>query len=101
MGEAKAKNEAVEAAVEHLKQNPLGKEVQLTLTQACSMTALNRSVAMLNNEAQFLAQIGQREVADELMKSADHLQKAQTRFLADTQRSIIVPKAPVLQGLNP
>lgn len=101
MGEAKARNEAVDAAVQHMKANPPGPEVQLTLLQACVLTAMNRSTAALNNEAQFLAQIGQRDAADELLKSADHLAKYQVRFLAETTQRIIRPQPPVIQGLNP
>lgn len=89
MGDAKTKAVAVEAAVQHLKQNPPGPEVHLTLLQACVLTALNRSTAALNNEAQFLVQIGEKEAAAELMGSAEHLVKFQTRFLSDSQRRVI------------
>lgn len=80
-----------------LANPPPNADVQLTAPQVVAYHALRRHVATLSGDAEMLANLGERSIADELNALAGVLDALSAKYLAEVQRKVIVPSGVVVQ----
>ncbi len=90
MGEARAREESARVAAAEAARGP--SQVQLKAEQAAVLFAIKRLTSAMQEEAGQLSQsYGQREAAGEIAGAVEHLNKYAVRFLAESQRMVIIP----------